>query len=434
VPLPPTTSPNPDAEPPTPSAPTILSLPVSGPNRARLEAPLTNAARNAAASLYIHVPFCFHKCHYCDFYSIVDNRDRQAPFVDRLITELQALSHWARRPINTIFVGGGTPSLLIVPLWERLLEHLNQLFDARSIPDRGGEFTVECNPETVTQELADTLIRGGVNRISMGAQSFNPTHLKTLERWHDPVSIPRAMEYTRAAGIKRHSIDLIFGIPGQTMSDWMADLNAAISLGTEHLSCYGLTYEPGTAMTARLKRGEFTPADDDLEADMFDATATFLARESLQRYEISNFAKPGAQCRHNLAYWRQENWLAAGPSASGHINGLRWKNVPRLDDYLMPTPSGRSFVSEYESPEPRRNLLERIMTGLRLSEGLDSANVLALAGSLSDSTHERVGAWAASEEQSGMLQMSEGRWLLTEAGLRLTNSVLLRASEALDPP
>jgi len=421
-----------------PKRPDSLPLPVmSGPAQrsprtARLV--LEPAPDAAAASLYIHVPFCFHKCHYCDFYSIVDPRNRQEPFTDRLIAELETLARWAVPQIETVFVGGGTPSLLAPHLWDRLLGRLDQLFGTRSIATRGGEFTVECNPETVTDELAAVLAAGGVSRVSMGAQSFNTQHLKTLERWHDPANVAKALERTRRAGIRRDSIDLIFGIPGQSMGDWTSDLAIACDLGTQHLSCYGLTYEQGTAMTARLGRGEFVPADEDLEADMFDVTVETLRARGLLRYEVSNFAVPGSECRHNLVYWRQGNWLAAGPAASGHINGSRWKNTPRLDDYLNPSNPTFAPISEFETAEHTRNLIELLMTALRLTEGVEIDRVLGLAAAIGEhQPASRLRMWAEEQARAGLLTTKGDRWCLTDNGMRLTNTVILAAAQAVDP-
>lgn len=386
-------------------------------------------------SLYIHVPFCFHKCHYCDFYSIVDTRDRQAPFVDRLVSELQALSPWAAgAPLRTVFIGGGTPSLLPPPLWKTLLQALARCFDLSLIRAGTGEFTVECNPETVRPELLDTLVAGGVTRISLGAQSFKPRHLKTLERWHDPSSVERAWNLARAAGIERRSLDLIYAIPGQTLDDWNEDLRTALSLGPTHLSCYALTYEPGTALSARLARGEFERAPEELEAAMFEHTVEVLRDAGLDRYEVSNFAVPGQECRHNLAYWRQEDWLGAGPSASGHVRGLRWKNAPRLDDYLSFSDRGFAPVIDVEPPDPRRNLTERLLTGLRLREGLDTGALLRDAGGLGDGAEVRLGAAAARQTRRGLLDDDADRWRLTDSGFLVADSVILALAEALDPP
>jgi oxygen-independent coproporphyrinogen-3 oxidase len=393
-------------------------------------------------SLYIHVPFCFHKCHYCDFYSIVDTQDRQGAFTDRLIDELGVLApHAAGAPLRTVFVGGGTPSLLRIELWERLLGTLARLFDLSQIraagsgggdlpapgvsgprpPEPISEFTVECNPETVTPELMALLKAGGVSRASVGAQSFNPHHLKTLERWHDPENVARALELARAAGIERRSLDLIYGVPGQTLEEWDADLTRALSLGTSHLSCYALTYEPNTAMTARLAAGRFTRTDEDLETDMFEHTLTRLRAAGLERYEVSNFARPGQESLHNLAYWRQEQWLAAGPSASGHAGGWRWKNTPRLGDYLASW--GLSTLAEVEAPDARRAVRERLMTGLRLAEGVDAPAIVADAERAAGGAADRLHAAAARARKQGWLEGSPDRWRLTDAGFLLADHI-----------
>ncbi|GJQ28451.1 MAG: coproporphyrinogen III oxidase [Phycisphaerae bacterium] len=389
-------------------------------------------AHARAGSLYLHVPFCFHKCHYCDFYSLVDTRDRQAPFVDRLIEELAALAPSAQRPLQTIFVGGGTPSLLRTDLWERLLAALDRWYDLASIRAGSGEFTVECNPETVTPDLTATLRAGGVTRVSMGAQSFNRTHLKALERWHDPDNVPRALTLARDAGISRASIDLIFAIPGQSLADVEQDLDTALRLGVTHLSCYALTYEPHTAMTARLTRGEFQRADEDLEADMFLLIRERLAAAGLSAYEVSNFARPGEECRHNLAYWRQDSWLAAGPSASGHLAGVRWKNAPRLDDYLASSTDGFAPIVEFEPLDPRRALAERLMTGLRLREGLDEADMLDQAARLDHAAPARLRACAERHRRAGLMHPGP-RWALTDSGILIADRAAVEFLAALSP-
>jgi oxygen-independent coproporphyrinogen-3 oxidase len=399
------------------------------------------AEAGAVRSLYIHVPFCFHKCHYCDFYSIVDTRDRQEAFTDRLCEELAALSPWARnQPLRTIFVGGGTPSLLRADLWERVLACLHDRFDlslmgmGKGSGDETGEFTVECNPETVTPELMATLRGGGVTRVSVGAQSFHAAHLKTLERWHDPANVERALRLAREAGILRASIDLIFAIPGQTLEEWDSDLRTALGLGLTHLSCYSLTYEPNTAMTARLKKGEFVRSAEDLEADMFEHTLRALRQAGLERYEVSNFARVGEECRHNMAYWRQEQWLAAGPSASAHVAGVRYKNTPRLDDYLhKKSPEGFALALDVESPDARRALGERLWTGLRTSEGVDAGSVLAWAARLTPPADARLArAIARQVSLGGVHETSDGRWRLTDRGFLIADRVAVEMLEAVD--
>ncbi|MCC5785069.1 MAG: radical SAM family heme chaperone HemW [Phycisphaerales bacterium] len=391
-----------------------------------------------ARSLYIHIPFCFHKCHYCDFYSIVDSRDRQKAFTARLVRELRALAPFSGGlPLETIFVGGGTPTLLAPGLWVELLAALDDAFDLSVIRSGiragRGEFTVECNPETATPELMGVLAGGGVNRVSIGAQSFDPAMLKVLERWHDPENVGRAVELAAAAGIDRRSVDLIYAIPGQTLQGWGRDLERAISLGVTHLSAYNLTYEPNTAMTMRLKQGEFAPTPEELEVEMFGLTRETLTSAGLDRYEVSNYAVPGHECAHNLAYWRQKQWIAAGPSASGHLAGHRYKIVARLGDYLQERDDGFAPLIEHEARDARRALAEIVMTGLRLREGLDAQAVLARADAIELGLGERglgeriereVQRW----ERVGYLLDDGGagggrRWSLTEAGVLFADGI-----------
>lgn len=432
---------------------------------------LTQTARGASAqallrsdhepirSLYIHIPFCSHKCHYCDFYSFVDTQDRQEAFTEALMLELRALASVAdasrgrdgRPLLRTIFVGGGTPSLLAVSLWERILATLHDAFDMGAIRrgEEECEFTVECNPESASAELFRALREGGVDRVSMGAQSFHAAHLRTLERRHEPGSVPRALALAAEAGIERRSVDLIYGVPGQTLDEWRADVEGALALrpSIEHISCYALTYEPNTAMTKRLEKGEFTRCDDGLEASMYEWLVARLGDEGFSRYEVSNFARdraPGARetrSLHNLAYWRHESWLASGPSASGHarltdpaLGGWRWKNVPRLEDWLRSVESsgGWGSVVDVESPDPRRAIAERLMMGLRIAEGLDEAALVRDAA--------RCGADAplasalARQVEIGRLERREGRIAPTESGYLFADAIARDLMRALRQP
>ncbi len=382
---------------------------------------------NRPRSLYIHIPFCSHKCHYCDFYSFVDTRNRQDAFATRLAQEFRAIAP-AADTLHSIFVGGGTPSLLRVDLWKDLLHTLESAFDLSAITKGSGEFTVECNPESVTPELMDTLRAGGVSRISMGAQSFNPKHLKTLERLHNPEHVERAVDRVRSAGIHRVSLDLIYAIPGQTLADLDNDLSRALAMPIEHLSCYELTYEPNTAMTKRLGRGEFVRTPEELEIEMFELVGTRLEGAGLARYEVSNYAKPGAECAHNLAYWRQEAWLAAGPSASAHVAGHRYKNVPRLDSYLRSSDEGFAPIVDHEEPDTVRLVQEKLMTGLRLSEGIHAESVLA---PLSETARERVETAAIEHENLGQLTREGGVWRLRESGLLVADWIAGRLMDAV---
>jgi len=385
----------------------------------RTAQPSTDCAR----SLYIHIPFCAHKCHYCDFYSIVDRQDRQKLFTDRLVRELRAQAPYAdQNPLKTIFIGGGTPSLLEPALWKTILSELDILFDLSEIRAGIGEFSVENNPESVTEELAQVYIAGGVNRVSMGAQSFNPKHLESLDRIHDPAKVPAAIEIFQQAGIKRVSIDLIFAVPGQTIEQWDADLRTALDLPIEHLSAYGLTYEPGTAMSARLAKGEFVQMPDETEAAMYRHTIETLRAHGFERYEVSNHAKPGAQCQHNMRYWTSQDWLAVGPSASGHFRGARWKNTPRLDDYLKLDDNGFAPIYDYEPPNDRRELMDLLMTSIRLAQGVDSVFVLKQAEQLGAADKLQAAAIMC-QEQGWLHEASSVRWQLTDEGFLFADRV-----------
>lgn len=367
--------------------------------------------------VYLHVPFCFHKCHYCDFYSIVDSQSRQEAFVERLIDELLIVSDLLCQPLRTIYVGGGTPTLLSPGLWKKLLRTIQSTLICGSRV----EFSVEANPETVTSQLATILVEGGVNRMSVGAQSFHPAHLKTLERWHDPDNVKRSVDILRKAGIRSLNLDLIFAIPGQSLEEALNDLETALSLEPDHLSCYDLTYEPNTPMTERLRRGEFQPATQDLEADMYRGLCRRLESAGFEQYEISAWAQPGHQCQHNVLYWRNEQWWPVGPGASGHVAGFRWKNIPRLSDYL--DSSGLSRVQDVEFLDEDGRIGEELMMGLRLREGIPLSRIDEMLRG-GDRARQRA---AAIEKHigNGLLARRNSGLQLTEAGLLLADSILV---------
>jgi len=393
--------------------------------------------------VYVHVPFCFHKCHYCDFYSFVETNGREGAFVDRLLEEARAWadaagplqhrgathepSHGAQHlecepardgALETLFVGGGTPTLLPPALLARLLHGLRGVFAWRP----GAEWTVEANPETVTNEVAQVLADAGVDRVSLGCQSFDPALLKALERWHDPASVPRAVERLRAVGITNLNLDLIFAIPGESMEQWGRDLDLALALEPTHLSCYGLVYEPNTALTMRRDLGHVTQAEQELEAAMYDVLRARLASAGFEHYEISNWARPGMRCRHNELYWCDADWLALGPSASGHADSLRWKNIARLGDWLEHRPF--SPLAHAERVTTRQRSGERFMLGLRRLEGIPLPEVDALLGDplASDGPTRRRAIEQACKD--GMLERADDHLRFTCAGLLLADSVL----------
>ncbi len=316
---------------------------------------------------------------------------------------------------RTIFVGGGTPTLLVAPLWSRLLETMR----SQGVLDAVEEFTVEANPETVSTPLMEVLAAGGVNRISIGAQSFNPTLLKTLERWHDPASVAAAVRAVRDSGINDINLDLIFGIPGQTLAMLEADLNAALALQPTHLSCYNLTYEPNTAMTQRLKLGRFEPIDEGLERDMYALVMQKLQVHGYEHYEISNWSVPGKPCRHNLLYWSNRNWIGLGPSAASHVDGHRWRNVPHLGRYLSAHPEPP--VENHEHLPPDRAIGEQLMLSLRMRRGIP-LSWLARHVPGDDPRHEAISEMM----DLGLLEKTRTHLRLTDTGLFVADAVTAR--------
>ena len=317
-------------------------------------------------AIYAHVPFCRHKCHYCDFYSIVDARDRQNAYVQRFEEEASACGECVdSSSLKSVFVGGGTPTMLSPEHLARVLRAISEGFPVE--PGIELEWTVEANPETVDEACAQALLEGGVNRVSIGCQSFNPVLLEALERHHEPESVSRAISHVRKAGIDRVSLDLIYGIPGSTLQDWADDLEAALALEPSHMSCYCLTFEEGTPLYEKKRQGRIDPLDDELQIEMFQHVSDRLENAGYRQYEISNWARPGEECLHNLLYWRNADWLPLGPAAAGHLQGTRWRNLPRLEDWISSGPF--SPIVDLEHSDPRRNTAERLMLGFRLTDG-----------------------------------------------------------------
>jgi oxygen-independent coproporphyrinogen-3 oxidase len=341
-------------------------------------------------ALYLHVPFCSTKCHYCDFYSVADKLSQVPQYLAALESEMRlTTAHFGRLAPETIFIGGGTPTLLAAGDLDRLLSLLDATIDRRRVV----EFTVEANPNTFDAARAAVLAAHGVNRISLGAQSFVPAELAILQRDHDPENVGQAMALARRAGIENLNLDLIFGTPGQTLESWDYSLSRAIALAPEHLSCYSLTYEPNTAMTARLKSGQFVQLDESTELAIFNHTYDTLRSQGFERYEVSNYAKAhksiDRRCLHNLHYWKGRNYLGWGPAAASGYEGWHWKNIASLGHYIAALGDGHPArhvspeqtasltgtqptlpLVQVEHLEPLRHASEQIMLWFRLTEGI----------------------------------------------------------------
>lgn len=367
-------------------------------------------------SLYVHVPFCTTKCGYCDFYSVAGREKDADRLVGALVSELAARRQHRPLTFRTIFVGGGTPTRLDAPALAVLLDAISA---CARLPD--GEFTVEANPETVDTEKLALLRAAGVNRLSLGAQSFHENELAVLERVHDPASVGRSVRLARQAGFERLNLDLIFGVPGQTLASWRESVQRAIELEPTHLACYGLTYEPQTALTAQRDRGRVTPCDDTLEAEMFEATIEWLVDAGFEHYELSNYARPGHRCEHNLCYWRNEPYVGIGPSAASYMDGRRWRNIPNLDRYVQAIETDASPEIESETLGRLAAMRESAMLGLRLRDGID---VAAMRSRFGVEPLMLFTPLMAPHVERGWLVADERHIALTPAGLLFANDVM----------
>ncbi len=370
----------------------------------------------ATAALYVHIPFCFHKCHYCDFYSITrQTPDRMQRFVELILNEAE---QWANHSIKpaTIFFGGGTPSLLPLEWMEKLIQGLGDRFDL-SLVD---EWTVEANPATVTADYCSMLQQNGVNRLSFGAQSFDPHDLKILERHHDPRDVYRSVQLARDAGFVRLNLDLIFATPGQTLASWERTLNEAIAIGTTHLSCYALTFEPNTPIAVRRRLGQISSVEEDLELQMLHFTRDRLAGVGLLPYEISNFATAGNACRHNLNYWTGGNYIGLGPSAASHVAGNRWKNRPHLGEWETAVGAGELPATDVETLTSDQRAGELAMLMLRLETGIEREAFSKRTGL---DPREKYQQTIKPLIEAGLLIVDQDAIRLTRAGINVADAI-----------
>ena len=367
--------------------------------------------------LYVHVPFCSIKCGYCDFYSIVPVASDIEPLVDALCRELAQCLKAGNIRVETIFVGGGTPTFLTGALLEKLFAPLGALARTHGVT----EFTVEANPGSLNEDTLQILRAAEVDRISMGAQSFDVGELKTLERSHRPEQIATGVERIRRAGFAHLNLDLIFGIPGQTTHSWRHSLNQAITLEPDHLACYGLTYEPGTPMHARRDQGSVEPVPEKQEARFYTTAVETLTRAGYVQYEISNFARPGGLCRHNLRYWHNLPTLGVGPAAVSYLEGCRRRNVPDVASYVRAIQTGTSPTVEQECLSSLQRAGETAMLMLRTVEGIDREHFREATGFDPNALFAQAIHDHASQ---GLLTADDRRIALTDKGRLLADGIL----------
>ncbi|MDG2111468.1 MAG: radical SAM family heme chaperone HemW [Actinomycetota bacterium] len=307
--------------------------------------------------VYLHVPFCTSRCDYCAFATWTDRHHLMDGYLDACLQQAEEVGV-GMRPVTSVFVGGGTPNL-VSP--SRLMD----VFEPLPLVE-GAEFTVECNPDLVTLEQMQTYASRGVTRVSLGVQSMVPHVLDTLGRHHDPDNVRTAVEAVRAAGIERLNLDLIYGAVGESVADWQASVEGALELGPDHVSAYALTVEPGTPLADDPSRHP----DDDVQADKYVVADELLTAAGLGNYEISNWARPGEECRHNLLYWRQGEYLGLGVAAHSHIAGRRFWSVRTPDRFIAAMADGLSTEAGSEELDPDDRELEGLQLAIRTHDGV----------------------------------------------------------------
>ena len=364
------------------------------------------------AGLYVHVPFCLTRCGYCDFnaYAGLDHLSNR--YVRALAGEARLHApDWAGVPFASVFFGGGTPTTVDPAELVGLIGELRRSFAL----DSSGEITVEANPDTVDVRSLSALRAGGVNRLSMGAQSFDPSVLEALERVHQPSSVRRAFAEARSAGFDDVNLDLIFGADGETLASWRRTLEETLNLRPEHVSAYALTIEPATPLGRAVADGDTPPPDPDRQADMFELACEVLGAAGYEHYEVSNWALPGRECRHNLGYWQRRPYLGLGAGAHSWRDGRRFWNLRPPQQYLETVERGDRPIGGEEVLDRDEERLESVFLGLRTSAGVSATDV----------DPERAEPFL----DEGLLRERDGRLVLTERGLFLANDVVLALTD-----
>lgn len=371
--------------------------------------------------VYIHIPFCKSKCDYCDFYSVPGKDEQMDAYFKALEAHIQESAPYIRGfTIDTVYIGGGTPSYA----GANRLKGLLKLIQKELQPAKDCEFTLECNPDSVSPKLLQTVLRGGVNRISLGAQSAHNDELKAVGRPHDFIDVEYAVQQMRKAKLKNLSLDLIYGLPGQTMERWQESVEAVLALAPEHLSLYGLQIEEGTPLYQR--RAQLSLADDDAMAEQYLWAVQRLAGAGYQQYEISNFAKPGFESRHNLKYWMTEEYVGFGPGAHSDFGGKRYSYVRDVDAYIRGILQGGELMDESDVIPLQERGTEYLMLRLRTTHGIAQQEYRRAYRKSFAPLEERLRAFAA----HGWAVEEAGRWHFTPEGFLLSNQLIGALLEA----
>lgn len=371
------------------------------------------------AGLYIHIPFCLHKCPYCDFYSIPYSEDLAQKFVEALRREIdfsKDTSPWSESTFSTLYIGGGTPTILRVSQLREILEQCLSSFRF----ERGIECTVEVNPETVHEEKLRILRESHVNRLSLGFQSLKDIDLGRLGRIHSVKSARDAYHKARRVGFRNIGIDLIFGIPGQSHAGWVETLHRAVELGPEHISTYNLTVEPGTALAQEMAEGNVSGLSEDQESSMYEYTIDFLEASGYEHYEISNFARPNFRSKHNQLYWDHFPYLGFGPSAHTFYNNWRSERVRDVSEYILRIEHRESTVGGEEFLSKGKLMSEAVFLGLRKRSGL---NIDLFRQRFGADVNDLYGDIVKKYVDMQLLERSGSFLRLTRKGLMVANTI-----------
>ena len=402
----------------------MTTLPAAALPSARAE------AGSSTLALYLHIPFCTAKCGYCDFNSY-EHLDHLVPaYTPALVREIELWAPAARgQRVSSVFFGGGTPSLTSLGDLEAIIGAVRERFEV----DAEAEWTLEANPTELSAEHLEGMRGLGINRLSMGVQSMHSEELALLERQHTPERVVEAVAAARAAGFDNLNLDLIFGLIEQPLERWQQTVERILELGPEHLSCYALSVEPGTALFYRVEKGLLPEPDPDVAAEQYEWTRERLASAGYEQYEISNWARPGRRCRHNLVYWRAEPYLGMGAGAHSFFAGQRFANLDAPNRYVEAVnesyeerqAQGRGVMRQVaggETPDAATQRADAAILGLRLMEGVEEA---AFEGRFGQSLEATFGAALAKHERLGLLERVDGRVRLTDRGLLLSNEVFV---------
>ena len=370
------------------------------------------------AGVYVHIPFCASRCSYCDFFSTLQLADAGTSYVEAAVAEARLRrGELCGAQVKTLYLGGGTPSQLPLPLLSRLVDGLRDALDLSVVE----EFTVEANPDDVTPEWCAAVAALGVNRVSMGVQSFEDQILRLIGRRHTARQAMDAVVNLREAGISNISIDLIFGLPGQTVASWTASVEQAIALKPQHISAYGLTYEEGTRLWQQRERGEVVEVSEEQCLEMYRILVDELQAAGYEHYEISNFALPGYHSRHNSSYWDDTPYLGLGAAAHSYDGKVRRWNPHDLRQYMDKVLAGE-LACELEELSRSERYDERVMLGLRTARGVDAERLRMDFGDVAWRYFIRE---AARHVEAGNLRVTEdGRYVLTRDGIMLSDSII----------